>query len=52
MNTYTVGMSVPTSYTHIPAAILNSGGTYKYRVIAKNGVGFGSPSTETSIIAD
>ncbi len=45
-------MSVPTSYTHIPDAILTSGGTYKYRIKAKNGVDFGLPSTETSIIAD
>jgi hypothetical protein len=45
-------MSVPTSYKHIPDAILTSGGTYKYRIKAKNGVDFGLPSTETSIIAD
>jgi hypothetical protein len=45
-------MAVPTSYEHIPSAILTSGGTYKYRIKAKNGVDFGLPSTETSITAD
>ncbi len=45
-------MAVPTSYEHIPSAILTSGGTYKYRLRAKNGVGMGLPSTETSITAD
>jgi hypothetical protein len=45
-------MTVPTSYEHIPAAILTSGGTYKYRLYAKNGVGYSLASTETIITAD
>ncbi len=45
-------MAIPTSYEHIPSAILTSGGTYKYRIKAKNGVDFGLPSTETTITAD
>ncbi len=45
-------MTVPTSYEHIPSAKLTSGGTYKYRLKAKNGVDFSLPSTETSITAD
>jgi hypothetical protein len=45
-------MTVPTSYEHIPTFVLASGGTYKYRLKAKNGVGFSLPSTETSITAD
>lgn len=45
-------MTVPTSYNHIPAAVLTSGGTYKYRLMAKNGVGFSLPSTEVIITAD
>lgn len=45
-------MTVPTTYDHIPAAVLTSGGTYKYRLLAKNGVGYSAPSTETTITAD
>ncbi len=45
-------MTVPTSYTHTPSAILTSGGTYKYRLYAKNGVDYSLVSTETSITAD
>lgn len=52
LNTFTLGMTVPTSFTHNPSTILTSGGTYKYRLYAKNGVGFSIASTETSIIAD
>lgn len=52
LNAYTDGMTFPTSYEHIPASVLTSGATYKYRVLAKNGVGFSSPSTDLSITAD
>jgi hypothetical protein len=52
LNTYTVGMAIPLSLTQIPADILSSGATYKYRISAKNGVGYSLPSTETSIVAD
>lgn len=45
MNAYTAGMAIPTSYTHYPPAILTSGGTYNYRLKAKNGVGYGKEST-------
>lgn len=45
-------MAIPTSYTHNTPFILTSGGTYQYRIIAKNGVDFGSPSAATSITAD
>jgi hypothetical protein len=45
-------MAVPTSYKHIPSFILTSGGTYQYRLKAKNGVALGLPSDATSITAD
>jgi hypothetical protein len=45
-------MAVPSSFEHIPSGILVSGGTYKYRLFAKNGVGFSLPSTEVAITAD
>lgn len=40
LNTYTTNMVVPTSYNHVPPAILNSGGTYVYRLTPKNGVDY------------
>jgi len=40
LNSYTTNMAVPLSYVHTPPAILNSGGTYVYRLTAKNGVDF------------
>jgi hypothetical protein len=51
LNSYTVGMTIPTAYTHNPASILASGGTYKYRLSAMNGVGYSSPAI-TTITAD
>jgi hypothetical protein len=45
-------MDVPLSYTHYPAAILESGIIIKYRLRAKNGVGYGVYSSETSVLSD
>lgn len=41
-----------TTYEHIPPSILTSGGTYKYRLYSKNGVGYSLSSTEVTIQAD
>ena len=41
-----------TTYNHIPPSILTSGGTYKYRLYSKNGVGYSLPSNEIEITAD
>ena len=40
-----------TTYEHIPPSILTSGGSYKYRLYSKNGVGYSNPSV-ISITAD
>lgn len=37
---------------HVPAAILSSGMTIKYRLTAKNGVAYGAVSTETPVLCD
>jgi hypothetical protein len=45
-------MGVPTSYQHNVGYILPSGGTIKYRLTAKNGVGYGVTSSQTPVTCD
>jgi len=52
LNSYSLGMAIETSYTHTSATIFPSGGTLNYRLTPKNGVGYGNPSTATSVLCD
>lgn len=52
ISTYTPGMSINTALTHTPGYIFPSAGTIYYRVVPKNGVGYGSPSTVTPVQSD
>jgi len=49
LNTYTANMAIPTSHDHIPPSILNSGGTYVYRLTPKNGVAYSTFQCTTTI---
>jgi hypothetical protein len=43
---------VPFTYTHTPDNLLPAGGYIRYRLTAKNGVGYGAISSETPVQCD
>jgi hypothetical protein len=45
-------MGIEKTLTHTPSSIFTSGATIYYRVTAKNGVGYGTPSAATSVLCD
>ena len=45
-------MEIPYAHTHNPSAMFPSGSTQKYRLTAKNGVGYGVVSASSSMTAD
>ena len=52
LNTYTSGMTVPTSYVHNTPSILTSGAPYIYRLTPKNGVGYSLSKCSYTMNAD
>jgi hypothetical protein len=45
-------MSIATSFTHTSGSTFTSGATLNYRITPKNNVGYGNPSTATSVLCD